>query len=326
MKYLKKYKTFNEDGTATVGATTAGMGAVSNAQPGALPGQTGTTGSGDITFTFKKEKRKKGGPSQVTDLRDLKDVKTDKVEDIKESYRLTEEETSLVEDCLVELIDMGFEMKEYKIDSEDEEYDIDDDAQGNFKSQEIRISLFKQVEKLWRGNLNLRYSFDKNKVYKKNISTLRPNRELEDYESEIVDGVEEASYKLINHLEYTSGDLMVEFLVAGSAMPWNGQRNISINVHIILRRNVYPTNEAYNNEQEYINDIIDQFKDYNIRPLVLNDILDFYNDEITDNYNNDKQPKEFVDMIVKDMELDSGGFMSQRMGSAGWNNKVIKYL
>ena len=326
MKYLKKYKTFNEDGTATVGATTAGMGAVSNAQPGALPGQTGTTGSGDITFTFKKEKRKKGGPSQVTDLRDLKDVKTDKVEDIKESYRLTEEETSLVEDCLVELIDMGFEMKEYKIDSEDEEYDIDDDTQGNFKSQEIRISLFKQVEKLWRGNLNLRYSFDKNKVYKKNISTLRPNRELEDYESEIVDGVEEASYKLINHLEYTSGDLMVEFLVAGSAMPWNGQRNISINVHIILRRNVYPTNEAYNNEQEYINDIIDQFKDYNIRPLVLNDILDFYNDEITDNYTNDKQPKEFVDMIVKDMELDSGGFMSQRVDSAGWNNKVIKYL
>ena len=326
MKYLKKYKTFNEDGTATVGAATAGMGAVSNAQPGALPGQTGTTGSGDVTFTFKKEKRKKGGPSQVTDLRDLKDVKTDKVEDIKESYRLTEEETSLVEDCLVELIDMGFEVKEYKIDSEDEEYDIDDDTQGSFKSQEIRISLFKQVEKTWRGNLQLRYSFDKNEVYKKNISTLRPNRELEDYELEIVDATEEASHKLINHLEYSSGDLMVEFLVAGSAMPWNEQRNISINIHIMLRRNVYPTNEAYNNEQEYINDIVDQFKDYNIRPLVLNDILDFYNDEITDNYNNDKQPKEFVDMIIKDMELDSGGFMSQRMGSAGWNNKVIKYL
>jgi hypothetical protein len=119
---------------------------------------------------------------------------------------------------------------------------------------------------------------------------------------------------------------MVEFLVAGAAMPWNGQRNININIHIILRRNLYPVDEAYNNEQEYINDIIDQFKDYNIRPVVLNDILDFYNDEITDNYNNDKQPKEFVDMIVKDMELDSGGFMSQRMGSAGWNNKVIKYL
>lgn len=327
MKYLKRYKTFNEDGTATVGASTAGMGAVSNAQPGVLAGTTGTTGSGDVTFTFKKEKRKKGSPSQVTDLRDLKDVKTDKVDDIKESYKLTEEENSLVEDCLVELIDMGFEMKEYKIDSEDEEYDIDDDTQGSFKSQEIRISLFKQVEKLWRGNLQLRYLFDKNEVYKKNISTLRPNRELEDYESEIVDVAEEASHKLINHLEYTSGDLMVGFLVAGSAMPWNGQRNISINVHIILRRNFYPVDEAYNNEQEYINDIIDQFKVYNIRPVVLNHILDFYGDEITDNYNNDKQPKEFVDMIVKDMEINTGGgFMSQRMGSAGWNNKVIKYL
>ena len=60
---------------------------------------------------------------------------------------------------------------------------------------------------------------------------------------------------------------------------------------------------------------------------MLNQILDFYSDEITDNYNNDKQPKEFVDMIVKDMEINTGGgFMSQRMGSAGWNNRVIKYL
>jgi hypothetical protein len=105
MKYLKKYKTFNEDGAATVGATTAGMGAVSNAQPGALAGTTGTTGSGDITFTFKKEKRKKGGPSQVTDLRDLKDVKTDKVEDIKES-KLNYEDANIVEECLQELYDM----------------------------------------------------------------------------------------------------------------------------------------------------------------------------------------------------------------------------
>ena len=302
------------------------MGAVSNAQPGAIPGQTGTTGSGDVTFTFKKEKRKKGGPSQVTDLRDLKDVKTDKVDDIKESYKLTEEENSLVEDCLVELIDMGFEMKEYKIDSEDEEYDIDDDTQGSFKSQEIRISLFKQVEKLWRGNLQLRYSFDKNEVYKKNISTLRPNRELEDYESKIVDVAEEASYKLINHLGYTSGELMIEFLVAGSAMPYDKLRHVNINVHIILNRNFYPVDEAYNNEQEFINDIIDKFKGYNIRPLVLNKILDFYNDQIIDDYNNGKQPSEFVDMIVKDMELGSGGYMSQVVGSKGWNNRVIKYL
>ena len=326
MKFIKKYKSFLEDGNASVNASTGGMGAVVSAQPGALPGQTGTTGSGDVSFTFKKEKRKKGGPSQVSDLRDLKDAKTDKVEDIKESYNLTEDESLLIDDCIIELIDMGFEINKVNADSEDQEYDIDDDTQGNFKSQEIRISLFKQVEKLWRGNLQLRYSFDKNEVYKKNISTLRPNRELEDYESKIVDVAEEASYKLINHLGYTSGELMIEFLVAGSAMPYDKLRHVNINVHIILNRNFYPVDEAYNNEQEFINDIIDKFKGYNIRPLVLNKILDFYNDQIIDDYNNGKQPSEFVDRIVKDMELGSGGYMSQVVRSKGWNNRVIKYL
>ena len=326
MKFIKKYKSFLEDGNASVNASTGGMGAVVSAQPGNLPGQSGTTGSGDVSFTFKKEKRKKGKANQVTDLRDLKDAKTDKVEDIKESYNLTEDESLLIDDCIIELIDMGFEINKVNADSEDQEYDIDDDTQGNFKSQEIRISLFKQVEKLWRGNLQLRYSFDKNEVYKKNISTLRPNRELEDYESKIVDVAEESSYKLINHLGYTSGELMIEFLVSGSAIPYDKLRHVNINVHIILRRNFYPVDEAYNNEQEYINDIIDKFKGYNIRPVVLNKILDFYNDRIVDDYNNGKQPKEFVDMIVKDMELGSGGYVSQKLGSQGWNNKVIKYL
>jgi len=326
MKHLKRYKAFLEDGTATATATTAGMGAVSNAQPGALPGQTGTTGSGDVSFYMldkKGKKIKKGTPSEVSDARYLEPSKG--ITKVEESYKLTEEENSLVEDCLVELIDMGFEMKDYKIDSEDEEYDIDDDTQGSFKSQEIRISLFKQVEKIWRGNLQLRYSFDKNEVYKKNISTLRPNRELEDYESEIVDGVEEASHKLINHLEYTSGDLVVAFLVAGSAMPWSGQRNISINIHINLRRNVYPTNESYNDVQEYTNQIMSFLKEFNIRPLVLNHILDQYQDQISEYYEEGKDPKSFVDEIVKDMELDSGGFMAHKVGSAGYS-KVIKYL
>jgi hypothetical protein len=336
MKYLKKYKVFNEDGDATVGATTAGMGDVSNAQPGVISGTTGTTGSGDVTFTFKKEKRKKGGPSQVSDLRDLKDVKTDKVEDIKESYNLTKEEESLIKDCLIELVDMGFEINDYKIDNHNHEYDIDDDNVGNFKSQEIRISLSKQVKKIWRGNLQLRYSFDKNNIYDKKISTLRPhhvaqdtilngNPQLDSYESEISDITEDVCNKLVNHLEYDSGKLEISFN-AGEAINWNKERQINININIVLNRNIYPVDESYNNEQEYITDIIDQFKSYNIRPIVLNDILDFYSDEITDNYNNDKQPKDFVDMIVNDMNLDSGGFMSQKMGSQSWNNKVIKYL
>ncbi len=243
MKKIKRYKEFLENAVSTA-SSTSGMGAVVAAQPGALAGTAGTEGSGDIGFTFKKERRKKGNPSEVTDMRDLAPAKgITKVEDIKESYSLTEEETLLIEDCLAELIDMEFEINKVNTDSEDQEYDIDDDTQGNFKSQEIRISLFKQVEKIWRGNLQLRYSFNKNEVYNKRISTLRPNKELEDYESEIVDVVEESSYKLINHLEYTSGDLMIEFSVAGSAMPYDRLRNINVNIHIILNRNLYPVDE-----------------------------------------------------------------------------------
>ena len=89
MKYLKKYQIFCEEcdggGTATTNASnTAGMGAVVSAQPGAFPGMTGTTGSGDVGSTmgvYQKtpvKKRKKGKPSEVSDLRDLKEDKTKK--------------------------------------------------------------------------------------------------------------------------------------------------------------------------------------------------------------------------------------------------------
>ena len=119
MKYLKNYKKFNEDGNATVNASTSGMGAVVSSQPGALPGTTGTEGSGDIGFTFKKERRKKGDPSEVTDMRDLKPAKgITKVEDIKESkYKYDEsrdqfeEDKSFISDTLLELQDRGFRIR-----------------------------------------------------------------------------------------------------------------------------------------------------------------------------------------------------------------------
>jgi len=93
MKYLKRYDMFFEDGegggaagggVATANASnTAGMGAVVSAQPGAFAGTAGTTGSGDVGFVLgynPKKKRKKGGPSQVSDLRDLKEVDTVKAD------------------------------------------------------------------------------------------------------------------------------------------------------------------------------------------------------------------------------------------------------
>jgi hypothetical protein len=79
MRHLKSYKKFFEDGgTATANvANTSGMGAVVAAQPGNLHG------SGDVGQVLKtNRKRKKGNPSEVSDLRDLKEVSIKKVKDI----------------------------------------------------------------------------------------------------------------------------------------------------------------------------------------------------------------------------------------------------
>lgn len=100
MKYLKKYQKFFEDGEgggcATVNAsTTAGMGPVVAAQVGPLPGVPGTSGSGDIGFGLGsgepiKRKRKKGKPSQVSDLRDLKEEETNSVDESNQFDLATE--------------------------------------------------------------------------------------------------------------------------------------------------------------------------------------------------------------------------------------------
>jgi hypothetical protein len=323
MKHLKRYKSFLEDGTAAVSVTTAGMGAVVSAQPGDLPGTTGTTGSGDVSFYMldkKGKKIKKGTPSEVSDARYLEPAKgITKVEESK----LDGEVVNMIEECLQELYDMGF-----KVDSK---YSASDNY-GTLKSQELRISLYKQIKKIWRGNLNLKYKFDKNDFYQKQISTLRPGGgELEIQESEIVEVTEDACHKLINHLEYTSGLLTVYFESPGLATPpitsssWDKERTINVQINIILNRNVYPTNESYNDIQEYTNEITNHFKSYNIRPVVINHIIDQCRDQISQYYEEGKDPKFFVDEIVKDMELDSGGFMAQKMGSAGYN-RVIKYL
>ena len=327
MKYLKKYKDYFEDGTAAATATTAGMGAVTSAQPGSVPGMSGTTGSGDISFYLldkKGKKIKKGNPSQVSDMRFLEPAKG--ITKLKESYWLEDDDAKIVEECLQELYDMGFEINEYKVDSNDEEYDLDDDNQGTFKSQEIRISLFKQVQKIWRGNLSLRYNFDKNEVYRRHTSTLRPDgSKLGEYESEIVEASEDTCHKLINHLEYTSGILTIYFEAPGLGVDWNKERNINVNIYIVLNRNVYPTKESYSDIDEYIQDIRTMLSSYNIRPVVLNQLIDQYEDIIKRYYDEGKYAKFFVDEVVKDLELDSGGFLAQRMGASSYN-QTIKYL
>ncbi len=86
MKKIKTYLQFFEDGTATVNAsTTGGMGAVTNAVVGSIPGVPNGASGSDATFTLGgvATKQPVGGPSKVSNAQLLKKVKTNKIEDIK---------------------------------------------------------------------------------------------------------------------------------------------------------------------------------------------------------------------------------------------------
>jgi hypothetical protein len=90
MKNLKTYLQFFEDGTAAVSASsTAGMGAVTNAVVGSIPGVPNGASGSDATFTLGgvATKQPVGGPADVSDARFLKKEKTNKVKDTKKKEK-----------------------------------------------------------------------------------------------------------------------------------------------------------------------------------------------------------------------------------------------
>jgi hypothetical protein len=227
VKYLKLYKKFFEDGgdggssgaatsgsggdggTAYADASISGMGPVVSAQPGLLPGTTGTVGSGDIGVVLRKNKRKKGKPSEVSDLRDLD--KADIV-NIKESNDLDEYSNNIIQDCLMDLYDDGFELRELENYKRVHQYDKDEDEVGEFTDERIIISLNKPVNEIWSGNLRIKSKFDKDGVKETNISTLRPRgNKLSEFENKYFEISKDISNKLINLLNYQSGQFTIDF-------------------------------------------------------------------------------------------------------------------
>ena len=80
-EYRERYGQTLENSTAT--AATAGMGAVSVASVSSTSVDASQPGSGDPTFTLKSNtKRKRGNPSQVSDLRDLAPAKITRISEI----------------------------------------------------------------------------------------------------------------------------------------------------------------------------------------------------------------------------------------------------
>jgi hypothetical protein len=63
---------------------------------------------------------------------------------------------------------------------------------------------------------------------------LRGTKELNDEEKNLINIVEVASLRLKDFLEYQSGVFNISWIVAGSAMPWNSERTVNVNVDFTL--------------------------------------------------------------------------------------------
>jgi hypothetical protein len=248
MRYIKSYKKFQENAVATA-SSTAGPGPVVSATVGSLPGVGAMDGSGDLSFYLRtKRKRKKGNPSQVTDMRDLAPAKgITKVEDIKESEMTIRprdpaydpETRKMIDNCLVELYDLDFELGLMDYNKQRNSVDLDEEETGYFNQEELRISLNKTINQVWTGNMIIICKFNESGVISKDVMTLRASgKSLSQSEEELLYLVEEITQKLIGNLDYEGGSFKIQWQVAGSAMPYNSERNISVNVQFSLENNL----------------------------------------------------------------------------------------
>ena len=257
MRYIKSYKKFQENAVSTA-SSTAGSGPVVSATVGSLPGVGAMDGSGDSSFYLRtKSQRKKGKPSEVTELRDLAPAKG--VTHLKESEMVIRPRDpaydpntrNMINDCLIELYDLDFELTMMDYDKQRLSVDLpskpwnpfsinhDEEETGYFDQEELRISLNKTINEHWTGNMTVNCKFDESGIISTDISTLRARgKSLNDNEQSLFDSVEEISQKLLGNLDYEKGSFRISFEVVGSAMPYDSSRNTSVNVHFILENNL----------------------------------------------------------------------------------------
>lgn len=248
MKYIKSYKKFQENAVATA-SSTAGSGPVVSATVGSLPGVGAIDGSGDLAFHLvSNRKRKRGTPSQVSDLRDLAPAKG--VTHVKESDFTTFERSQdrnpkynkltkdLIDDCLVELRDLDFTISSTDYTKDKNSVEIDDEKSGDF-IEELRISSTKLIQKIWTGNIIAICKFDESGIISKEVMTLRGSgNSLTQSEEELFRTIEEISQKLIGNLDYQKGLFKIQWRVVGPGMPLNSEREISVSVQFVLVNNL----------------------------------------------------------------------------------------
>ena len=174
-EYRERYGQTLENSTAT--ATTAGMGAVSVASVSSTSLDASQPGSGDPTFTLKSNtKRKRGNPSQVSDLRDLAPAKITRVSEINmkhlKGFKVFEnnsqihygEVSSIIADFTNEFTDLGYDVSGIAISS----YQVTEDKfipcvifdlSTPLETQEMLSDCYDALDDL-RGTLETRCGLD----------------------------------------------------------------------------------------------------------------------------------------------------------------------
>lgn len=124
-----------------------------------------------------------------------------------------------------------------------------------------------------------------------------------------------------------SGDIPYYFLTKGKKKVKNGNPSQVSDLRFLEpAKGITKVKESYDNIDDYIFNIKSKLKFYNIRPVQLNRLMDFYNNKISEYYEEGKDTSFFINDIKNELELDnSGGFMSQKLGASNYN-QTIKYL
>jgi hypothetical protein len=139
----------------------------------------------------------------------------------------------MINNCLVELHDLDFELTMMDYDKQRLSVDLDDEETGYFDREELRISIHKKVSQIWTGNITINCKFDEKGIISKSVSTLRAvGKSLDENEQKLFDLSEEVALKLINNLDYQSGEFSIQYLSVN--FDRRGSNNINTNISFSL--------------------------------------------------------------------------------------------
>lgn len=87
---------------------------------------------------------------------------------------------------------------------------------------------------------------------------------------------------------------------------------------------IVKTFESYNEQSEFFSQVIDILKQKSTTPVDINQIIEFYKNQIIDYFDTGKSPENFVSDFLSDLESGSDGVIGVKFPK-NWSGD-IKYL